>query len=74
MSDFNSWDEIREYLLEEGEYNQVSACSWFWTKGSMMCWATAEGEPCCDDQFNTIEECIESIMRLSDGVESVEKV
>lgn len=65
MSGFNSWEEVKEHLLE-GEY--VSHYVWWFNKHGMSC-----TEFCCEEVYEDIEEAIESVKYYCDDLEDLIK-
>lgn len=60
MSDFNSWDELEQWLLDnDGEFVVVSG-SWWFSKTSMGCFSD-----CCEDHFSSLDRAIDTIMRYA---------
>lgn len=71
MSDFNSWQEVKDWLEDpEDNYQTVNYHTWTFSKSYMTC-----NEPgCCDDSYKSVEEAIEDIKRYSgDKLERVQK-
>ncbi len=58
---FNSWEEIKEYLAED-EDNCVGYHVWTFYANSMNC-----TDGCCWGEFESIEECIETISDYCSG-------
>ena len=52
MSDFNSWDEVKEYLLE-GKYNSVTYHVWTFSRGAYVC---CDPDCDCGHNFDDIED------------------
>lgn len=74
MSDFNSWEEVKDWLEDpEDNYQTVTYHCWTFSKSYMSCWDDGEYGPCCQDDFKTVEEVIESIQNHTDKLELVEK-
>lgn len=72
MSDFDTWDEVKEWLSQD---ECVNVEVWTFSKGYMCCWSTAEGDPCCEEDYDCVEEAVEDVKRLSDDkLEDVKKV
>lgn len=63
MSDFNTWDEVKEWLSQE---ECVNVKVWTFSQGYMCCSNTAEGDMCCEDNYRSVEEAVEDVKRLSD--------
>ena len=74
--DFNTWEEVAEWLSEEDDYNQVSVHVWTFSLTYMSCNNyDDEYGPCCDNQYNCIEETITDIKHYSNNnIAEVEKV
>lgn len=68
MSDFNSWEEVRDWL-EKGEV--VYYWAWTYSHNYMSC-----GEDgCCEQDFDSVGEVIESLKRCCSGrLNMVDKV
>lgn len=71
MSDFKTWDEVKEWLAQD---ECVNVDGWTFSKAYMYCSSTVEGVTCCED-YDSVEEAIEDVKRLSDDkLEDVKKV
>lgn len=59
MSDFKSWDEVKDWLVDSEEnWNTVSYHAWTWSKSYMSCY----DEDCgCSDDYETVDDAVESI-------------
>lgn len=73
MTDFNSWEQVKEWL-EQDEAVVVSG-TWYFTKHFMSCGNyTDEYGACCSDSFKDVDDCLESIKNLADDkLENVEE-
>lgn len=62
MSDFKSWDEVKEWLKDpEDNYQTVTYHAWTWSDSWMSC---SEGG-CCSDEYKTVEDAVETIKDYS---------
>lgn len=68
MSDFNSWDEVEEFLLEDEGVNQVEYWSWVWSSGYKTC-----SSGCCDDSLSNIKECLDDIQYFCSDLKELTK-
>lgn len=72
MNDFNTWEEVKGWL-SQGECVNVEV--WSFTQGYMCCSNTAEGDTCCEDNYDSVEDAVEDVKRLSCGkIQDVRKV
>ena len=62
MSNFNSWEEVKDWLEDpEDNYQTVTYHNWTFSKSYMSC-----NEPnCCDDSFQSVDDAVESIKQYS---------
>lgn len=66
MSDFSSWKEVEEWLSDpEDKWQSVSYRSWTWTGLYMSCHSDSEYGPCCQDDYETYADAVESIKYYS---------
>lgn len=56
MSDFNSWDEVRDWLSDTDEMEGVFVGNMFYTHSYGSC-----GEGCCDESFDGLDDTIQQI-------------
>lgn len=66
MSDFNSWEEVRDWLEDpEDNYQTVTYGSWTWSASYMSCHDDGEYGPCCQDDYESVEDAVYAIKDYS---------
>ena len=66
MSDFQSWEEVKDWLEDpDDSWQTVTYHSWTWSHSYMSCSDDGEYGPCCQDDYDTVEEAVEAIKRYS---------
>lgn len=75
MSDFQSWEEVKDWLEgPEDSWQTVTYGSWTWCGLYMSCHSDSEYGPCCEADYETVEEAIQAIKdHSSDRLHLVEK-
>ena len=63
MSDFKSWEEVKDWLQDpDDNWQTVTYHSWTFSKSYMQCHSD---EPCCSDDYETVEDAVEAIKDYS---------
>lgn len=69
MSDFNSWDEVKDWLLQD-------ECVFYWAWTYSKDWMTCGDFECgCEDDFDNVDDAIKQLReRCSDRLHMVKKL
>lgn len=68
MSDFNSWEEVEDWLEDsEDNYQTVTYGSWTWSGLYMSCHSDIEYGPCCHGNYESVEDAVEAIKDYSNN-------
>lgn len=66
MSDFQNWGEVKAWLEDpEDNYQTVTYASWTWTSSYMSCGDDSEYGPCCQHDYQSVEDAVEALKRYS---------
>lgn len=67
MTDFKTWEEVKEYLLEDASHT-VKYHVWLFSRYAFDCC-----ESCCGDIFMDVEDCMDTIQNFCDDVTELTK-
>lgn len=62
MRDFNSWEEVREWISDVDAMETVSVEHLYFSHTYMSC-----GEGCCDESFDSVDFTMDMIRRYAGG-------